>query len=86
MMFGTIPILSLKFSNSDTPKAELQFEESYRKSSRTLKYTKLHIYLIGVFNWHRIPIRNDFGAISLSKIKKNPEKFKGKGIAKFSFI
>jgi hypothetical protein len=27
-----------------------------------------------------------FGAISLSKIKKNPEKFKGKGIAKFSFI
>ena len=27
-----------------------------------------------------------FGAISLSNIKKNPEKFKGKGMAKFSFI
>ena len=27
-----------------------------------------------------------FGAISLSNIKENPEKFKGKGMAKFSFI
>jgi len=27
-----------------------------------------------------------FGAISLSNIKKNPDKFKGKGMAKFSFI
>tara|TARA_A100001015_G_C14495522_1_gene520947 strand:+ start:80 stop:268 length:189 start_codon:yes stop_codon:yes gene_type:complete len=27
-----------------------------------------------------------FGAISLSNIKKNPEKFKGKVIAKVSFV
>ena len=74
-------------SNSDSSKPEVKTEESStKKIQEPLSILSFDIYLIGVFNRCRISLRNDFGAISLSKIKKNPEKFKGKGIAKFSFI
>ena len=65
------------------------------KKKRTLKYF-LYYFLIG--NNHgckelKIIAQGIgfffgmiFGGISLSNIKENPEKFKGKGMAKFSFI
>jgi uncharacterized membrane protein len=76
-----------EISNSDTPKAELQFEESStKKVQEPLSILSFIFTLLGFITGIGFLLGMIFGAISLSKIKKNPEKFKGKGIAKFSFI
>ena len=76
-----------EISNSDTPKAELQSEESStKKVQEPLSILSFIFTLLGFITGIGFLLGMIFGAISLSKIKKNPEKFKGKGIAKFSFI
>ena len=74
-------------SNSDTPQAGLQSEESStEKVQEPLSILSFIFTLLGFITGVGFLLGMIFGAISLSKIKKNPEKFKGKGIAKFSFI
>ena len=76
-----------EISNSDTPKAELQFEESStKKVQEPLSILSFIFTLLGFITGIGFLLGMIFGAISLSKIKKNPEKFKGKVIAKVSFI
>ena len=74
-------------SNSDSPKTELKTEESStEKVQEPLSILSFIFTLLGFLTGVGFLLGMIFGAISLSKIKKNPEKFKGKGIAKFSFI
>ena len=76
-----------EISNSDTPKAELQFEESStKKVQEPLSILSFIFTLLGFITGIGFLLGMIFGAISLSKIKKNPEKFKGKVIAKVSFV
>ena len=76
-----------EISNSDTPKAELKNEEILKeKVQEPLSILSFIFTLLGFITGIGFLLGMIFGAISLSKIKKNPEKFKGKGIAKFSFI
>tara|TARA_B100001564_G_scaffold220361_1_gene185654 strand:+ start:1816 stop:2604 length:789 start_codon:yes stop_codon:yes gene_type:complete len=76
-----------EISNSDTPKAELQSEESStKKVQEPLSILSFIFTLLGFITGIGFLLGMIFGAISLSKIKKNPEKFKGKVIAKVSFI
>jgi hypothetical protein len=70
-------------SNSDSPKTE---ESSTEKVQEPLSILSFIFTLLGFLTGVGFLLGMIFGAISLSKIKKNPEKFKGKGIAKFSFI
>ena len=74
-------------SNSDTPQPGLKSEESStEKVQEPLSILSFIFTLLGFITGVGFLLGMIFGAISLSKIKKNPEKFKGKGIAKFSFI
>ena len=76
-----------EISNSDTPKAELQSEESStKKVQEPLSILSFIFTLLGFITGIGFLLGMIFGAISLSKIKKNPEKFKGKVMAKVSFI
>ena len=76
-----------EISNSDTPKAELQSEESStKKVQEPLSILSFIFTLLGFITGIGFLLGMIFGAISLSKIKKNPEKFKGKVIAKVSFV
>ena len=74
-------------SNSDSSKPEFKTEESStKKVQEPLSILSFIFTLLGFLTGLGFLLGMIFGAISLSKIKKNPEKFKGKGIAKFSFI
>ena len=74
-------------SNSDSSKPEVKTEESStKKVQEPLSILSFIFTLLGFLTGVGFLLGMIFGAISLSKIKKNPEKFKGKGIAKFSFI
>ena len=74
-------------SNSDSSKHEFKTEESAtKKVQEPLSILSFIFTLLGFLTGVGFLLGMIFGAISLSKIKKNPEKFKGKGIAKFSFI
>ena len=76
-----------EISNSDTSQTDLQSEESsMEKVQEPLSILSFIFTLLGFITGIGFLLGMIFGAISLSKIKKNPEKFKGKGIAKFSFI
>ena len=76
-----------EISNSDTPKAELQSEESStKKVQEPLSILSFIFTLLGFITGIGFLLGMIFGAISLSNIKKNPEKFKGKVIAKVSFV
>ena len=76
-----------EISNSDSPKAELQSEESStKKVQEPLSILSFIFTLLGFITGIGFLLGMIFGAISLSKIKKNPEKFKGKVIAKVSFV
>ena len=74
-------------SNSDSPKPEFKTEESStKKVQEPLSILSFIFTLLGFLTGVGFLLGMIFGAISLSKIKRNPEKFKGKGMAKFSFI
>lgn len=76
-----------EISNSNSPKSVLQSKESStKKVQEPLSILSFIFTLLGFITGIGFLLGMIFGAISLSKIKKNPEKFKGKGIAKFSFI
>ncbi|MDG1690392.1 MAG: DUF4190 domain-containing protein [Flavobacteriales bacterium] len=76
-----------EISNSNSPQHVFQAEEiSSKKVQEPLSILSFIFTLLGFITGVGFLLGMIFGAISLSKIKKNPEKFKGKGIAKFSFI
>ena len=76
-----------EISNSNPPQPVFQAEEiSRKKVQEPLSILSFIFTLLGFITGIGFLLGMIFGAISLSKIKKNPEKFKGKGIAKFSFI
>ena len=62
-----------------------------KSSSREKKMAPFSILsfvstVLGFFTGFTFLLGLIFGAISLSKIKENPEKYKGRGLARFSFI
>ena len=76
-----------EISNSDISQPELKFEEKANiKIQEPLSVLSLIFTLLGFISGVGFLLGIIFGAISLSRIKKNPEKFKGKVIAKVSFI
>tara|TARA_B100000965_G_scaffold404085_1_gene433885 strand:- start:1861 stop:2649 length:789 start_codon:yes stop_codon:yes gene_type:complete len=76
-----------EISNSATPQPVLQFEESsMEKVQEPLSILSFLFTLLGLITGIGFLLGMIFSAMSLSKIKKNPEKFKGKVIAKVSFV
>ena len=76
-----------EFESSPPLEPEIVQEKSFsKKNSRTFSVLSFIFTLLGFLTGIGFLLGMIFGAISLSNIKKNPEKFKGKGMAKFSFI
>lgn len=72
------------FINKLTPK-EVK-SSSYEKKMDPFSILSFVSTVLGFFTGFTFLLGLIFGAISLSKIKKNPEKYKGRGLAIFSFI
>ena len=72
------------FINKSPPKQVKS--SSYKKKIDPFSILSLVSTVLGVFTGYTFLLGIIFGAISLSKIKKKPEKYKGKGLARFSFI
>ena len=73
-----------EFINKSPPK---QFKSSsYKKKMAPFSILSFVSTVLGFFTGFTFLLGIIFGAISLSKIKKKPEKYKGKGLARFSFI
>jgi len=72
------------FINKPPPK-QLK-SSSYKKKMAPFSVLSFVSTVLGFFTGFTFLLGLIFGAISLSKIKKNPEKYKGRGLAIFSFI
>jgi len=59
---------------------------SYKKNMAPFSILSFVSTVLGFFTGFTFLLGIIFGSISLSKIKKNPEKYKGRGLARFSFI
>ena len=59
---------------------------SYKKNMAPFSILSFVSTVLGFFTGFTFLLGIIFGAISLSKIKKTPEKYKGRGLARFSFI
>jgi hypothetical protein len=59
---------------------------SYEKKMDPFSILSFVSTVLGFFTGVTFLLGLIFGSISLSKIKKNPEKYKGRGLARFSFI
>ena len=72
------------FINKSPPKQVKS--SSYKKNMAPFSILSFVSTVLGFFTGFTFLLGLIFGAISLSKIKKNPEKYKGRGLAIFSFI
>jgi len=72
------------FINKSSPKQVKS--SSYKKNMAPFSILSFVSTVLGFFTGFTFLLGLIFGAISLSKIKKNPEKYKGRGLAIFSFI
>ena len=72
------------FINKSPPKQVKS--SSYKKKMAPFSVLSFVSTVLGFFTGFTFLLGLIFGAISLSKIKKNPEKYKGRGLARFSFI
>ena len=72
------------FINKSPPKQVKS--SSYKKNMAPFSILSFVSTVLGFFTGFTFLLGLIFGAISLSKIKKNPEKYKGRGLARFSFI
>lgn len=72
------------FINKSAPKQVKS--GSYKKNMAPFSILSFVSTVLGFFTGFTFLLGIIFGAISLSKIKKNPEKYKGRGLARFSFI
>ena len=72
------------FINKSPPKQVKS--SSYKKKMAPFSILSFVSTVLGFFTGFTFLLGLIFGAISLSKIKKNPEKYKGRGLARFSFI
>ena len=76
-----------EFESSPPLEPEIVQEKSFsKKTHEPFSVLSFIFTLLGFLTGIGFLLGMIFGAISLSNIKKNPEKFKGKGMAKFSFI
>ena len=76
-----------EFESSPPLEPEIVQEKSFsKKTQEPFSVLSFIFTLLGFLTGIGFLLGMIFGAISLSNIKKNPEKFKGKGMAKFSFI
>ena len=72
------------FINKSPPKQVKS--SSYKKKMAPFSILSFVSTVLGFFTGFTFLLGLIFGAISLSKIKKKPEKYKGRGLARFSFI
>ena len=72
------------FINKPPPKQAKS--SSHEKKMAPFSILSFVSTVLGFFTGFTFLLGLIFGAISLSKIKKNPEKYKGRGLARFSFI
>ena len=72
------------FINKSSPKQVKS--SSYKKNMAPFSILSFVSTVLGFFTGFTFLLGLIFGAISLSKIKKNPEKYIGRGLAIFSFI
>ena len=72
------------FINKSPPKQVKS--SSYKKNMAPFSILSFVSTVLGFFTGFTFLLGLIFGAISLTKIKKNPEKYKGRGLARFSFI
>ena len=72
------------FTNKSPPKQVKS--SSYKKNMEPFSILSFVSTVLGFLTGFTFLLGLIFGAISLSKIKKNPEKYKGRGLARFSFI
>ena len=72
------------FINKSPPKQVKS--SSYKKKMAPFSILSFVSTVLGFFTGFTFLLGLIFGAISLSKIKENPEKYKGRGLARFSFI
>ena len=72
------------FINKSAPKQAKS--SSYKKNMAPFSILSFVSTVLGFFTGFTFLLGIIFGAISLSKIKKNPEKYKGRGLARFSFL
>ena len=72
------------FINKSPPKQVKS--SSYKKNMAPFSILSFVSTVLGFFTGFTFLLGLIFGSISLSKIKKKPEKYKGRGLAIFSFI
>jgi len=76
-----------EFESSLPLEPEIVQEKSFsKKTQEPFSVLSFIFTLLGFLTGIGFLLGMIFGAISLANIKKKPEKFKGKGMAKFSFI
>jgi len=86
-MFGTIPILSLKFLIQITPKAVFQAKEiSRKKIQEPFSIASLVALILSPFTFGiGFLLSFIFSLVSISRIRNNPEKYKGRTLARIIF-